>query len=166
MNGTSRYQLRLLGAFQLTAPDGQRIDVTSKKGIALLGLLASANSGERWRAWIQAKLWGSRELRQAQSSLRRELHSLRKLTAETPISLVETTSRTVRLNLQAIDVDIRSRDLVARSSGEFLEGIDIAGEESFEEWLREMRISLADLTNEVAADDMLSNPATAQQQSH
>lgn len=99
-----RYRLRLLGAFQLTAPNGRRLDVSSKKAIALLGLLASANSGERWRAWIQDKLWGSRELRQAQSSLRRELHGLRKLTAETTVPLVEATSRTIRLNLDAVDM--------------------------------------------------------------
>ena len=67
----ARYRLRLLGAFQLIAPNGQRLDVTSKKAIALLGLLASAQTGERWRGWIQDKLWGSRELRQAQASLRR-----------------------------------------------------------------------------------------------
>ncbi|ALC13855.1 AfsR/SARP family transcriptional regulator [Sphingopyxis sp. 113P3] len=140
------YRLRLLGAFQLVAPNGQRLDVTSKKAIALLGLLASANSGERWRAWIQDKLWGSRELRQAQASLRRELHGLRKLTAGSPFPLVEATSRTVRLNLNVVDVDIRSEDALLRSSGEFLEGIDIAGEESFEEWLREMRNNLADLS--------------------
>jgi DNA-binding transcriptional activator of the SARP family len=140
------YRLRLLGAFQLVAPNGQRLDVTSKKAIALLGLLASANSGERWRAWIQDKLWGSRELRQAQASLRRELHGLRKLTAGSPLPLVEATSRTVRLNLNVVDVDIRSEDALLRSSGEFLEGIDIAGEESFEEWLREMRNNLADLS--------------------
>jgi len=140
------YRLRLLGAFQLVAPNGQRLDVTSKKAIALLGLLASANSGERWRAWIQDKLWGSRELRQAQASLRRELHGLRKLTAGSPLPLVEATSRTVRLNLNVVDVDIRSEEALLRSSGEFLEGIDIAGEESFEEWLREMRNNLADLS--------------------
>jgi len=130
----------------LVAPNGQRLDVTSKKAIALLGLLASANSGERWRAWIQDKLWGSRELRQAQASLRRELHGLRKLTAGSPLPLVEATSRTVRLNLNVVDVDIRSEEALLRSSGEFLEGIDIAGEESFEEWLREMRNNLADLS--------------------
>ncbi len=130
----------------MVAPNGQRLDVTSKKAIALLGLLASANSGERWRAWIQDKLWGSRELRQAQASLRRELHGLRKLTAGSPLPLVEATSRTVRLNLNVVDVDIRSEDALLRSSGEFLEGIDIAGEESFEEWLREMRNNLADLS--------------------
>ena len=146
VNGMALYRLRLLGAFQLVAPNGQRLDVTSKKAIALLGLLASANSGERWRAWIQDKLWGSRELRQAQASLRRELHGLRKLTAGSPLPLVEATSRTVRLNLNVVDVDIRSEEALLRSSGEFLEGIDIAGEESFEEWLREMRNNLADLS--------------------
>lgn len=149
----ARYRLRLLGAFQLMAPNGQRLDVTSKKAIALLGLLASASSGERWRAWLQDKLWGSRELRQAQASLRRELHGLRKLTAGAPFPLVEATSRTVRLNLQAVDVDIRHEEAVLRSSGEFLEGIDIAGEESFEEWLREMRNSIADLSGPMPMAD-------------
>lgn len=144
MNGMARYKLRLLGAFQLTAPNGQRIVITSKKAIALLALLASADSGERWRAWIQDKLWGSRELRQAQASLRRELHGLRKLTANTNFPLVETTSRAVRLNLQAVDVDIRNAEIISPTSGEFLEGIDIAGEESFEEWLREMRSGFAE----------------------
>jgi len=78
--------------------------------------------------------------------LRRELHGLRKLTAGSPLPLVEATSRTVRLNLNVVDVDIRSEEALLRSSGEFLEGIDIAGEESFEEWLREMRNNLADLS--------------------
>lgn len=143
MNGIPRYKLRLLGAFQLTAPSGQRVDLTSKKGIALLGLLASANSGERWRGWLQDKLWGSRELRQAQASLRRELHTLRSLTAEDKVPLVDASSRTVRLNLQFVDVDIRDAELLSRNSEEFLEGIDIAGEESFEDWLRDMRGSIS-----------------------
>ena len=159
MNGLARYRLRLLGAFQLVAPNGERLDVTSKKAIALLALLASANSGERWRAWIQDKLWGSRELRQAQSSLRLELHRLRKLTVGAPFPLVEATSRTVRLNLSMIDIDIRNEEIVARSTGEFLEGIDIAGEESFEEWLREMRNNIADLSSSLPADRKTSSPA-------
>lgn len=54
--------------------------------------------------------------------------------------------------------------MIARSSGEFLEGIDIAGEESFEEWLREMRISLADLANEGAVNDTSFNSVAAPQQ--
>ena len=157
-----RYKMQFLGAFHLIAPNGHRLDVTSKKAITLLGLLASANSGERWRAWIQDKLWGSRELRQAQTSLRRELHGLRKLTESLPIPLVETTSRTVRLNLHFVEADIRDEEVVRQSTGEFLEGIDIAGEEGFEEWLREMRYSLSDLSKPIAmeegADSLLRAP--------
>lgn len=166
MDGLARYRLRLLGAFQLIAPDGQRLDVSSKKAIALLGLLGSANSGERWRAWIQDKLWGSRELRQAQSSLRRELHGLRKLTSDAPFPLVEATSRTVRLNLHFVDVDIRNKEMVSRSSGEFLEGIDIAGEETFEEWLREMRNNIAELSSSMPMEDPPPSLALNQGQSH
>ncbi|RYY28780.1 MAG: hypothetical protein EOP62_02705 [Sphingomonadales bacterium] len=146
MNGSARYQLRLLGAFQLKSPDGRRLEVKSKKAIALLGLLASANSGERWRAWIQDRLWGTRELRQAQASLRRELHGLRQLTADAPVALVETSTRAVRLNLELVDVDIRDAETLSRAAGEFLEGIDIAGEEAFEEWLREIRNNIADIS--------------------
>ncbi|MGV7123214.1 AfsR/SARP family transcriptional regulator [Sphingopyxis sp. 550A] len=166
MNGMALYRLRLLGAFQLVAPNGQRLDVTSKKAIALLGLLASANSGERWRAWIQDKLWGSRELRQAQASLRRELHGLRKLTVGSPFPLIEATTRTVRLNLNVVDVDIRNKEAVMRSSGEFLEGIDIAGEESFEEWLREMRNNIADLSGPMPLTDKQYNSPVGLDQTH
>src|SRR3546814_3225501 len=71
----------MLGAFRITAPNGQRLVISSKKGIALLGLLATAKGGERWRTWLQEKLWGSRESPQAQASLRRELHGLRNMAA-------------------------------------------------------------------------------------
>lgn len=144
------YRLGLLGAFHLIAPDGRRLDVRSKKSIALLGLLATAHSGERWRAWIQDKLWGSRELYQAQASLRRELHNLRKVTAHIRVPLIESNARIVRLNLPYVDVDIRDRGNIAFSTEEFLEGMDIAGEEAFEDWLRETRNSL--LPNALDAD--------------
>src|SRR3546814_1023898 len=44
-----RYRMTLLGAFRLSAPDGQRLEITSKKAIALLALLSTAETGERWR---------------------------------------------------------------------------------------------------------------------
>src|SRR3546814_377907 len=80
-DGNVKYRLKMLGAFRITAPNGQRLVISSKKGIALLGLLATAKGGERWRTWLQEKLWGSRESPQAQASLRRELHGLRNMAA-------------------------------------------------------------------------------------
>ena len=68
------------------------------------------------------------------------------MTADAPVALVETTTRAVRLNLELVDVDIRDSKTLSRSAGEFLEGIDIAGEEAFEEWLREIRNNIADIS--------------------
>jgi len=139
------FRLELLGAFRLAAPDGARVDISSKRGMALLAMLASAAQGERTRAWLEEKLWGSREQAQAQGSLRRELSNLRALLnrGETPLLMSGHVS--VRLDLNRVDVDLRElRSNGGASSGaglapgEFLEGLDI-GEDSFEEWLREQR---------------------------
>jgi hypothetical protein len=81
------------------------------------------------------------------------------LTAETTVPLVEATSRTIRLNLDAVDIDIRTEEAILRSSGEFLEGIDIAGEESFEEWLREMRNNISEFSNPTPIEDSDGSPA-------
>lgn len=137
-----RYRMTLLGAFQLSAPSGHRIEITSKKAIALLALLATPSSGARWRSWIQEKLWGSLEPHRAQAGLRRELHRLRKLTADTGIPLLEADFRVVHLNLAFVDVDIRQEHGINEGVGEFLEGIDIAGEDAFEDWLREQRVRI------------------------
>src|SRR5260221_14614105 len=72
-----QYTLSLLGPFRLIAPGGARIEVASRKGRALIAMLAMANEGERARRWLQEKLWGAREQAQAASSLRRELSDRR-----------------------------------------------------------------------------------------
>jgi DNA-binding SARP family transcriptional activator len=71
-----KFRMDLIGPFGLFAPSGARIDVRSRKGVALLALLAFSPNGLRTRAWLQAILWGSRAHVQAQSSLRRELSTL------------------------------------------------------------------------------------------
>lgn len=141
---TPRYRLSFLGAFRLTAPDGQRLEITSKKSIALLALLSTAETGERWRSWIQERLWGSLDLQQAQAGLRRELHRLRKLTNGFGIPLLQSDFRAVRLNLPFVESDVRREVSDTAYGGEFLEGLDIPGEESFEDWLRDMRSNYFD----------------------
>lgn len=134
-----RYEMTLMGAFRLIAPDGRRLDISSKKAIALLALLATAQTGERWRSWLQEKLWGSLELQQAQGGLRRELHRLCKQTGDLGVPLLYRDFRTVRLNLSAVDVDIYRAASLGPVHGDFLEGIDIPGEDAFEDWLRDTR---------------------------
>ena len=146
----SRYSLNLMGSFRLIGPDGERIDIASRKGMAMIAMLALADDGERTRGWLQEKLWGQRDRPQAQGSLRRELTLLREHLniADRPALICE--RQWVRLDLAQFDIDALTR----RGAGEFLEGFDLAGEEGFEDWLREQRSRLAARADAgVAGDD-------------
>lgn len=136
-----KYALNLMGSFRLIGPEGERIDIASRKGMAMVAMLALAEGGERTRGWLQEKLWGQRDRPQAQGSLRRELTHLRDHlnTGAKPLLICE--RQTVRLDLSQIDIDaLMPKRGVA--TGDFLEGFDIAGEEGFEDWLREQRSQL------------------------
>lgn len=140
------FSLSLMGTFRLATPDGLRVEIASTKGMALIAMLVVAKDGERSRAWLQDRLWGSRQRAQAQSSLRRELSNLRKHlnSGNTPVLVCQ--HNRVKLDLARLRVDILTfgdKDAFPSPgsvvSGEFLEGFDIAGENGFEEWLREQR---------------------------
>ncbi len=134
---SSRFQLRLLGGFSLRDPEGKAIDVPSKKGRALLAMLATAENGERTRSWLQDHLWSRGS---SQDSLRKELSSLRSLLDSFSLDpLPRYVPRdVVRLDLACFDIDARSKTI--KPKGEFLEGLDIPYENNFEEWLRETRV--------------------------
>jgi TolB-like protein len=142
MAATKRFTLGLLGPFRLLKSGGERIEIPSKKGVAVVAMLAMARDGERTRSWLQDKLWGKRQHAEARGSLRRELSNLRKLLNADGAPLLICEHDRVKLNLELIDVDARTAS-GHPLAGEFLEGLDIAGEDGFEEWLREQRGTLA-----------------------
>jgi TolB-like protein/tetratricopeptide (TPR) repeat protein len=143
MQGTARtHQLTLLGPFGLFQPNGGRIEIPSKKGMALVALLAMARDGMRARSWLQDMLWGSRAPEQASASLRRELSALRRLLNAGPDPLLICEHGRVVLALDHIEVDAGSPR--PGRCGEFLEGLDLADAEEFEQWLREQRSGFAD----------------------
>jgi TolB-like protein len=144
MSDSGKFHLELIGPFRLFAPDGQRIEIASKRGMALVALLAMSPGGERARAWLQDLLWGSRGQVQAQSSLRRELTNLRRALNMGPHELLSADHHRVWFALDKLVVDARSADVVpSEFSAAFLEGMDIPGEEMFEDWLREQRQRLS-----------------------
>jgi TolB-like protein len=150
MGGSEKYRLKLIGPFGLFAPGGERIEISSKKAVALVALLASAPDGVRTRVWLQSVLWGTRDTAQAQSSLRRELSTLQKLfEAHGAGDILERETQRIGLKLDHIDIDMLALDLAdgrsAPSRDDFLEGIDLKGCEDFEDWLRDQRARLADL---------------------
>ncbi|MBB4364352.1 TolB-like protein [Bradyrhizobium sp. CIR18] len=143
---TSKYKLRLLGPVSLMDPEGHRIAIPSRKGAALIAMLAVSKDGERARGWLQTQLWGSREPKEANGSLRRELSDLRRRINQRSWTPLVCERDRVRLDLRIVSVDVlESVEGVLDSGqpGEFLEGFDIPGEEAFEDWLREQRIRLA-----------------------
>ena len=137
----SSYKLSLLGAFRFETGSGERIQVSSKRARALLGLLAVAPNGERSRRWLETMLWSTRSPAQAQSSLRKELFNLRHLLDAEGVELIGADASAIWLNLDCVDLDLLggapSTDKI------FLEGLDLEGEEPFEDWLRERRQEFA-----------------------
>lgn len=134
-----KFALNLMGSFRLLGPGGERIDIASRKGMAMVAMLALAEGGERTRGWLQEKLWGQRDRPQAQGSLRRELTHLRDHLNVGPKPLLICERQRVMLDLSLIDVDALMPRTGGVSTGDFLEGFDLAGEEGFEDWLREQR---------------------------
>jgi TolB-like protein len=162
-----------MGTFRLVGPDGARIDIASRKGMAMVAMLAMAQDGERTRGWLQEKLWGQRDRPQAQGSLRRELTYLREYlnTGHKPALICE--RQWVRLDLSQFYVDALTPRPAGAAAGEFLEGFDLGGEEGFEDWLREQRsvlanrpptalgVGAADADGEIHAIGFVDRPALA-----
>jgi TolB-like protein len=150
----------LIGPFGLFAPDGRRIEITSRKSVALIGLLALAPGGRRSREYLRSMLWCNADRPEAQASLRRELSNLRRSLKEQGCEhLLVTEMQRVSLDIDAVAVDIFSLGVAKAdrrwaAESEFLEGLDLAGEEAFEDWLRQERQRVADLLEaELAAPE-------------
>ena len=162
-----KFRMDLMGPFGLFAPSGQRIEVRSRKAIALLALLAFSPSGLRTRAWLQAILWGTRAPAQAQSSLRRELSTLCTLIeAHKAGPLIIRESQRIQLCMDRIELDTDQLALVPangalHSAGELLEGIDLPDCEGFEDWLRQQRSRIADLQRYAIPEPVADEPKSA-----
>jgi TolB-like protein len=152
----TRCRVELLGPFRLLKADGSRIDVASRKGQALLAMLAVSGGGERTRNWLQEKLWGSRAQEQAQASLRNMLSALRSTLSGAGLTLLHSDHSRVWIDLKQVRVDARSIDTLSDHVGDFLEGLDIPGEDAFEDWLRDERARMAEL---IARRPIMSTPA-------
>lgn len=143
MLANERLKLSLIGPFRLQNQAGGRIEISSKKAVAVLAMLAMAPNGERTRSWLQDKLWGSRRQQQGRSSLRRELSTLRG-TVNAHLSAISADRDRIHLNLALVEVDARADAEVVSErldANDFLEGLDVS-EEGFEDWLREQRSKL------------------------
>lgn len=154
----ARFKVNLIGPFGFFNSHGRRIEITSKRGVALIALLAMSPEGVRTRVWLQTMLWESRGFVQAQASLRREISTLATLFAQNDASdLLSREHGRIAINHGLLDIDALSlaaglSTRTSRIDGEFLEGIDLPDCEGFEEWLREQRARCRDLLDYVVPE--------------
>ncbi len=142
--------LSLIGPFGLTAGDGSRIAISSKRGQALLALLAASDNHDRSRSWLQSILWCDRSAEQAKASLRKELSNLKKLVNAHGVEALKADTTRIWLEPDAIEWDFHGPKSGAKQ--DFLEGLDIPGEDAFEDWLREYRAHLRSPSPRTAQD--------------
>jgi len=152
-----QFTLNLIGPFRMISPAGERVPISSRKGAALIALLALAIEGERSRTWLQEKLWGSRDPEHGKASLRSEISNLRRVLGRHSATLLAAERDRIRLDLAQVIVDAHAcfngeaaPDGNGASVGDFLEGLDLPGEDGFEDWLRERRSALRDCASQVA----------------
>lgn len=119
---SERLKILLHGRFRVLAPDGKDLTPSSKKGRAVLAMLALSPGNERSRPWLQEKLWSQQDPWLRAASLRQCLSVLRK---------------TLGVHKDCLTVEKQSISLSAEAvfdgSGEFLEDLNIPDPE-FKTW--------------------------------
>src|SRR5258706_9297186 len=105
-----RFDLSLLGRFELTGPDGV-VDLPSKKLAGLLAYLACTAPRPQPREKLAALLWGSHFDAQAKQNLRQALFRLRKVLGQ---DALESDGEVVSLNAAVIQCDVGRFEVLVR----------------------------------------------------
>lgn len=149
-------RLDVLGGFAVTSSAGQRIAISSRKAQVLIAYLAHRSGQLVARAKLASMFWSDTTESEARHSLRQCLLVLRQTLA--PASgLLEVTGDAVRLRRDMLTSDAQQFErlvgeatedaferAIAIYRGEFLEGIQLAGE-PIDEWIVFERRRLAHL---------------------
>lgn len=161
-------KISVLGAFELTNADGQKIEIANRRGRAILGILCIVPGLSLQREVVSKLIWPGRFKPQARASLRQCLHELgRELQAlglqilQTSNSHIALTSDGVDTDLQALEAALSNRDvdkasaILAKTTYQrILEGISLGDE--LENWLSAQRLKLENrlrlLVNQLLAE--------------
>lgn len=145
------FHLSLLGPFTLTGPDGQAIEIASRKNRLLLAMLASAPGRSLSRDALAGMLWADHGEEQARNSLRQALAVLRKDLKGRDTAFFAALDSSVTLSPDLITLDTESfqndvrrgtRESLQRAiglwRGAFLADVSVS-EAELEQWLTERR---------------------------
>ena len=137
----------LFGAFRLSLPDGEELEITGKRARALLAILCLTPGVAVERGRLCELLWRGRFQAQARASLRQTLLGLKKQLAPIRPDFLEITRDSVAVNQAAVYSDLaeleaalaegrqsRASEILLEIGGKALLGrLDFG--EAFEQWL-------------------------------
>src|SRR5436309_59464 len=142
-----RLILTLLGGFRARLDPGTPLSLPTLKAKALLAYLALPPGSSQPRDKLASLLWGSTLETTARTSLRQTLYALRKSLRAAGPRLLAVDGETVRLDPDAVSVDVREfearaaeatpsalAEAAALYQGDFLDGLTVA-EPPFDDWL-------------------------------
>ncbi|MEM7493451.1 MAG: hypothetical protein AAF296_08720 [Pseudomonadota bacterium] len=161
-------KISVLGAFELTQVDGQKVEISKRRGRAILGMLCIAPGLSLQRETVSKLIWHGRFKPQARASLRQCLHELSRELQAAGLQILQTSNTHIALLSEGVDTDLvaletalSNRDVDAASSiltktmcQRILEGINLGDE--LENWLSAQRLNLESrlclLVNQVLAE--------------
>jgi TolB-like protein/DNA-binding SARP family transcriptional activator len=148
-----RLTLSLYGPFRAWLNDTELV-VSSRRGRAILAMLALSGTGAVARDRLAATLWPDRSEEQARASLRQELSSLRRALGN-GAGIVTADASSVRIDSAALSPN-RGRP----EDGEFLEGLDLRSE-PFDDWRRAQAAQLSEAGDPgpTTDADVFANPS-------
>jgi DNA-binding SARP family transcriptional activator len=144
-------ELRVLGALDVRADHGPRVDITQPRRLALLLYLALAEpAGLHARDRLLALLWPDADEASARHSLRNALHSLRRALGEEALltrgdTFIGLDFSRVRCDVLALRAHLaagRKEEAVSAWAGELVPGFHVSGAPEFERWLDQQRDEL------------------------
>jgi DNA-binding SARP family transcriptional activator len=149
--------IRLLGQFEARMGGSVPLRLPTRKAEALLAMLAAKPSTRHRRDHLARLLWPQSDNKQARGSLRQTLNLLRKALGDTGAAAINTSGDDLWLEPQGISIDVQLfesgaagdsaaaiEQACAHYRGDFLEGLEVEGEE-FEDWRMAERMRLREV---------------------
>ncbi|MFZ5671817.1 MAG: BTAD domain-containing putative transcriptional regulator [Pseudomonadota bacterium] len=152
----ARFKLLLFGGFRIQDAEGRLLDLTGRKGPAIIAYLARCPGMTAAREKLADLLWSDSDSGHSRNSLRQALSVLRQDLSSCGATLLHSNKDTISLGAIDSDADILEMSPSARSAGQLEEAIAVytgpfldgffPGSSTFEDWAaaeREKLLALA-----------------------
>ncbi|MEP4195685.1 MAG: hypothetical protein ABJL99_08625 [Aliishimia sp.] len=134
MSRTPSVSITLHGQISVKSNDGTDLTPRGKKALAILAMLAEADTLKRARRWLEHHLWSDRASEQARGSLRQTLFELRKA-----LGILDSCVKSDRMSIWLDSTMVQVEPPPTGARREFLEGLEVS-DPQFSAWVYRKRL--------------------------